>query len=259
MHLHHVQKTLIDADIIRACRQLEFPEFTGGGQYLEIHYLDDILNALGSPEDDARNYFTARMLLLLESKPLYNESAYDEFLTKIVDSYYRDYHQHEQDFRPLFLVNDVVRYWKTMCLNYEHRRNHRVEHDRKRNEHHIKNLKLKYSRLLICFSLVIAISSQRKALDVPALLELVRTPPLNRIRDLAGHDGCTELVRSVLEEYAWFLQVTGRSKEECLEWIADRDRRDQAFNRARQFGRSLYALLKQVVRDDEDTIRYIVM
>ena len=44
-----VQKTLIDAALIRTCRELGFPEFTGGGQYLTIHYLDDIRAQLGGP------------------------------------------------------------------------------------------------------------------------------------------------------------------------------------------------------------------
>lgn len=65
-----IQKILLDADLIRAAQNLGFPEFSNDGQYLQIHYIDDILHHLGGPKDDFNNYFTARLLLLLESHPL---------------------------------------------------------------------------------------------------------------------------------------------------------------------------------------------
>lgn len=67
--LPRVEKTLFDAALINTARKLKFPEFTKGGAYLDIHYLGNILEVLGSPLGDYRNFFTARMLLLLESRP----------------------------------------------------------------------------------------------------------------------------------------------------------------------------------------------
>ena len=117
-----IRKTLLDADLVRAVERLGFPEFSNDGEYLTVHYLDDIREALGGPNDDFKNYFTARMLLLLESRPLFNEALYADFLKKIIESYCRDYVDHEASFRPLFLTNDIMRFWRTLCLNYEHRR-----------------------------------------------------------------------------------------------------------------------------------------
>src|SRR4029077_1082056 len=92
-------KTLIDAELIKITREMGFPPFSNDAQYLEIHSLQEMLEKLGGPEDDFRNFFTARMLLLLESRPVYGDVAYKRILTKIINAYFRDYHDHTGDFR----------------------------------------------------------------------------------------------------------------------------------------------------------------
>lgn len=255
---HHalstIQQTLINAEIIKGCRRLGFPEFSGGGRYLEIHYLDDMLKVLGSPEDDFKNYFTARMLMLLESRPLHNEQLYPDILRKVIHSYYRDYTGHESDFRPVFMINDIVRYWKTLCLNYEMRRNDPSEDPKTRADHQLKNIKLKFSRLLTCFSLVIAIAEQPAGLGEEDVLALVQQAPLERIGRFSQIPEYNEL----LDDYAWFLERTGRPKPECIAWMEAREAREQALARAREFGKRLFQMLKHVVNDG-DTFRYIVM
>jgi len=138
-------KILIDAELIKIARDMGFPPFSNDAKYLEIHSLQEMLDKLGGAEDDFKNFFTARMLLLLESRPIYGDTAYKRILTEIIDAYFRDYHDHTGDFRPLFLVNDILRFWKTLCLNYENRRN-RPDERAEKNKHHLKNLKLKFSR-----------------------------------------------------------------------------------------------------------------
>ena len=109
--------------IIETADVMRFPKFSNDGEYLKLIFLEDIIKHLGGVEDDYLNHFTARMLLLLESTPIYGDLAYDDVIKKIVDSYFRDYPDHTSTFRPIFLVNDIIRFWKTLCLNYEHKRN----------------------------------------------------------------------------------------------------------------------------------------
>src|SRR5438034_11684593 len=97
------------------------------------------------------------MLLLLESRPLCNKTSYDQVIKSIVDEYFRDYPDHKQSFRPTFLINDILRFWKTMCLNYENKRNVIKVDGEKKNKARLANMKLKFSRRLICFSTVIPI------------------------------------------------------------------------------------------------------
>ncbi len=60
----------LSACLIDATREMGFPPFSEDGRYLDVHYLDHMEEVLGSPDDDSLNAFTARMLLLLESRPV---------------------------------------------------------------------------------------------------------------------------------------------------------------------------------------------
>jgi predicted nucleotidyltransferase len=68
--LKNLDEICIKADLIEVTRQLEIPEFSGDGRYLVHYSVHEFTKTLGSPEDDLTNTFTARLLLLLESRPL---------------------------------------------------------------------------------------------------------------------------------------------------------------------------------------------
>ncbi len=257
--LPRVEKALFDAALIKAARKLEFPEFTKGGAYLDIHYLDDILKYLGCPEDDYRNYFTARMLLLLESTPILNEKIYEKIISSIVESYYRDYHDHEINFRPAFLLNDIHRYWITMCLNYEHARNRRDREDGEKNEAHLKNLKLKFSRLMTCYSMIVPILAFPDVIPPEEIIKLAHKTPISRLLDVASeHERYVDTVKDVLLHYTWFLEITGQSKPDVLEWISLETNRNEAFDRSREFGKSMFKLVTEAVSDQEK-LRYLIV
>ncbi len=254
-----VDKALFDASLIKTARKLKFPEFTKGGAYLDIHYLDDILDVLGSPEDDYRNFFTARMLLLLESVPILHDGIYGLIIERIVDSYYRDYHDHEVHFRPAFLVNDIHRYWITMCLNYEHARNRENRTRAEKNKAHLKNVKLKFSRLMTCYSMIVPILSSPGTITPEEVAALVRRTPIGRLLDVAQeHPALADTVRSVLSHYSWFLEQTGKPEDEALAWIARKPNRNRAFNKARDFGRSMFKLVTETASDTEK-LRYLIV
>lgn len=258
-----ISKTLIDAQLIEICRELGFPEFSNDGEFLKIHELCDMKEKLGSPADDFDNLFTARLLLLLESRPLYNEKIYKRLIKEIVESYFRDYHDHEADFKPIFLVNDLIRFWKTLCLNYEHRRNRRNLQsgkdlpDEVKSKNHLKNLKLKFSRLLTCFSMIIFLSKNRSVINPEDVINEVAFTPLDRLQKIFDHVEL-ETLQKVYYEYAWFLETTGKPASQVINWISIRENRDEAFNHARVFGQTIYQLL-QSTTTDTSTMRYLVI
>ncbi len=162
----NIDKTLINADVIKICRLMGFPEFSKDGGYLTIHNIGEIKNELGSPNDDYYNYFTARMLLLLESKPIYNDELHLSCLTQIIKPYYVDFHDHSQSFKPIFLTNDIIRFWKTLCLNYEHRRKRKLDDNTEEKiVTHSKNIKLQFSRKLTCFSFILQLASSKGTIN----------------------------------------------------------------------------------------------
>ncbi len=248
-----ISKTLIDAELIKLNRKLEIPEFSGDGKYLEVHSLKHIMDELGSQEDDYKNFFTARLLLLLESSPIFNEPVYEDSLNQIIESYYRDFHRHNKDFQPIFLANDIVRFWKTMTINYEHKRNRSsLEIERKSR---VKNLKLKFSRKLTCFSFLIKILDTEKILDQQNILDIVKLTPIGRLNSLENK--VDDKVRKVLEMYDWFLEKTSHKKDDLITWLDDTKNRDLAFGNSRKFGDLLFDILKEV--DTKDFLKYLVI
>lgn len=253
--IDRLKKILIDAELIRIVQEMGFPDFSNDGQYLEIHSLKEILAALGGREDDFKNYFTARMLLLLESRPIYNPSEYDKIISAVVKSYFRDYDDHIKDFCPIFLMNDIIRFWRTLCLNYENKRNSLIDDEQKNNKNHLRNLKLKFSRLLTCFSTVIPLITMRKAAPLN-IIELIKLPPLDRLKKIVKRDAKKQKIfNKIMLDYMWFLKTTARGDIE--QWIGNKENRTKAFKRAHRFGNNMFLLLNQY--KDSLSFRYIVL
>jgi predicted nucleotidyltransferase len=109
----------VKADLIETTRAAGIPDFSGDGQYLEQYTVRNLVATLGKPEDDANNTFTARLLLLLESRSLLEDSVYSAAIGDVITAYWRDFAGHSKDFIPAFLANDILRLWRTLCVNYE--------------------------------------------------------------------------------------------------------------------------------------------
>jgi hypothetical protein len=248
------------------CREIGFPEFSNDGEFLRVHELGSILSNVGKPSDDASNNFTARMLLLLESRPLVNDTTYRRVIKHVIDAYWRDYPDHDTNFRPVFLMNDVARFWKTLCLNYESKRNLKSlgQHDRAKAT--FKNLKLKYSRLLTCYSLITELLAASSPLGPAKMLEIVRRTPVERLVHVASADQMKRSpirthVTEILDSYSWFLDATGRSESDMVSWLQDDNNRQDAFERAQRFGEMMFALLLAVCEreDRRPMLRYLVI
>ena len=250
-----LRKTLIDADLIRLCRNLGYPEFSGDGAYLEIHTVADLATKIGKPTEDAENIFTARMLLLLESAPLHNDSAYDLGIMTCVEQYFRDFHDHSTNFHPLFLTNDISRFWKTLCLNYENARTGLSEAEKPK--HRLKNFKLKFSRMMTCYSMLGCLCDPNESNTPDKLEKLVRMTPWGRIAHITGKHALSELHGSLISEYEWFLEATDREKPEALAWITEN--KEEARRRAKTFGDLIYRLLLAVAEKTPESLRFLVV
>lgn len=256
-----LSKTLIDADFIRLIEKMGFPPFSNDGQFLEIHSLEDIINDLGSPNDDFNNYFTARLLLLLESSPLYNEAFYDKSISRMIDTYYRDFHRHVKDFLPIFLVNDVIRYWKTLCLNYEHRRKTESNLESKKLKTYVKNLKLVFSRKLTCYSFVLQIIANYKELNNEKLLKIVKMTPVERLNNLAlVNNDLSPLIEEILNLYSWFIDLSNQPEEQLFQYIKIESNRDLAFEKGRnEFGKKIFDLIIMLTDKTPEILKYLVI
>jgi hypothetical protein len=242
------------AHLIAVTRDMGFPEFSGDGKYLEVQYVSEMEEVLGSPRDDSLNTFTGRMLLLLEGRPIHRADVHRALLQRIIGFYYRDFQDHADTFLPTFLVNDILRFWRTLTLNYEHDRLKLLaltDEDlrRKKSESALKNYKLKVSRQATCFSMVANLSAEPPPVSPDTVLELCLTTPSERFLRLRDHDGAAEIVDGLMEEYERFLQYTQRPDEKLVELLSEHDERHQVLESARNYGDLIYRLLLQVVPD----------
>ena len=119
--LSRLDEICIKADLIEVTRKAGIQDFSGEGRYLVHYSVEEFTKALGTPEDDVTNTFTARLLLLLESCPLLEPNVYREVIDEVIAAYWKAYEDHRTDFIPAFLGNDILRLWRTFCVNYEAR------------------------------------------------------------------------------------------------------------------------------------------
>ena len=208
------------------------------GYYWDFIPQNNLLD-IGSREEDFNNSFTARMLLILESKPLLNETNYEELLNMILDKYFEDYNEHSEDFYPLFLMNDILRYWYTLTLNYEYRKD---PNDNK-TKRYWKRLKLKYARLLTCFSFIACLCSG--AVSKNEVLRFIHYTRFERLDYLAEKfSELLEIVIDIKQEYAYFIQLHSENSQ----WWEDETNKKTAFSHAENFHSLLiHQLLKKVV------------
>ncbi|CAC9468989.1 hypothetical protein BSPLISOX_2555 [uncultured Gammaproteobacteria bacterium] len=251
----NIDTVLINAEIIKVCRKLGLSEFSKDGLYLQKHCLGDIKGNLGSPADDYKNFYTARMLLLLESQFLYNEELFNKCVEEIIDSYYVDFHEHTDNFEPIFLANDIIRFWKTLCLNYEHKRRCKEEGDSSnaKNIAHSKNLKLKFSRKLICFSFILKLVNHQGTISKQELANIVRMTPVERLESIQNQHKDSDIdsdIKSIIDDYQWFIDHTQVESQCMLAWIADKNKRDEAFKKSNKFGQNIYNVLKKIDKNN---------
>lgn len=254
-----IPEVKIVSSLIDAQNKSGFPDFSDDGEYLKFHYIDDILRNLGNPHDDYTNAFTARLLLLLESRPVFGEKIYRGFVDGVVNAYFVDFHDHEKNFRPIFLVNDILRFWRTLCLNYENKRSWRQADPQARAKGHLQNLKLKFSRLLTCFSAVAILACQEDGLTHNKAKNLLTLTPVERVLSVAkAHGEVSGYLSEFLECYEWFLDKMAAPKDEVLDWILKEDERDIAFNRARAFGKVMYHITFEAAKKAQNE-RFLVI
>lgn len=248
--LDGIDETKLKFHLITAVEQSGIAGFDAGGRYLDSHGIGDFVSALGSQKDDFQNTLTGRLLLLLESRPLLGRDIYDLLLSDVVHAYFRDYSGNEKNFVPSFLINDILRLWRTFCVNYEFSRKKGGDDIK------IKNLKLKFSRMLTCYSGILYLLSIHVAAgtvspqDVKAMVALTPTGRLQHLRNencLADPNvrrAFAGLIDGILGEYSHFLGLTHQSKAEVLAAYKEQadDWKQSSYRFGQQFAEALAML-----------------
>lgn len=248
--LKRLDEICIKADLIEVTRELNIPEFSGDGRYLTHYSVHEFTKTLGTPEDDVTNTFTARLLLLLESRPLLESAVYQEIIEEVVAAYWRDYEDHKKDFIPAFLANDILRLWRTFCVNYEARTARVPEEEKAKGK--LKNYKLKHSRLLTCYSgllYLLAIYGKEHAVSPSDAVAMIRLTPTERLEDLLRRSDLSrahDAIRKLLDQYELFLEATNASEKELISRFMDDSASKAYMVGAYKFGDEVFEVLTAI-------------
>ena len=248
--LNRLDEICIKADLIEVTRALGIPDFDGDGRYLMHYPVQEFTGKLGTPDDDVTNTFTARLLLLLESSPLLEPTVYKQVIQEVIAAYWRDYEDHKSNFIPAFVSNDILRMWRTFCVNYEARTER--EPDDKKIKGKIKNYKLKHSRLLTCYSALLyllALYNRNNTVtpaDAVAMIELTPTQRLEWLSAQQELGAARESILGLLAKYDQFLQSTNVGEGALALQFGDKKKVAEYMTSASEFGNQMFDALNQI-------------
>jgi predicted nucleotidyltransferase len=248
--LDPLDEILIKADLIDAIRAMKIQDFSGGGEYLKRHTVTELIGELGTPEDDASNTFTARLLLLLESSPLLGEGVYRRITNQVIAAYWRDYGDHKNDFIPAFLANDILRMWRTFCVNYEAFT--QTDPPDKKAKRKLKNYKLKHSRLLTCYSgllYLMAIFVQKKTVSPTDAVNMIDLTPTQRLEWLLKQPDLSKAhstIQKLIAQYEEFLSRTDEPEKQLVSHFMDKKQYEGFSKTAFELGDATVELLDTI-------------
>ncbi len=248
--LKRLDEIRIMADLISVTRDLRIPEFSGDGEYLTHYSLDELTKTLGTREDDVTNTFTARLLLLLESRALVGEAVYQDAVGEVIATYWRDYPDHKNDFIPAYLTNDILRLWRTFCVNYEARTQREPEERKAKGK--LKNYKLKYSRMLTCYSAILwllACFGQQKTVSPDDAIGMIKHTPTERLEWLRDQPYLVDAkgaIEKLVAQYESFLETTRIDEAALVQSFQNKDMSHKYMVSAYEFGDTMFEALMKI-------------
>ncbi len=139
-------------------------------------FCDHLVERIGLDADDNKN-LTRRMLLLLESVAVANESAHRACRERVLAGYLDE---SVKDYRPpRFFLNDLIRYWRTICVDFVGK-----EREGTGQKWALRNLKLGTSRKVLFAGglLPILLCHRYRSPDIsPFLTTALERPSIDRI------------------------------------------------------------------------------
>ena len=148
-------------------------------------------------KQESNTALTRRMLLLLEGRPLFGDESFTRWRTELLCRYVAS---DQGTGLPRFMLNDVVRYYRSMMANCEEKRAEGKAWG-------VRNIKLKFSRKLLYLGGIVVIA---EAHGLPASEKIKRLDhwlsftPLQRVAMLGQSNPHTG---QLLEQYALFLDL----------------------------------------------------
>jgi hypothetical protein len=195
-------------------------------------------------EDDTNRSLTHRILILGESVSLYKPKLHQLLVRRIFERYLFDYKK-PKDGVPRFLLNDVLRYWRTLAVDYQAKRWEEVEPD-----WGLRYLKLLIVRKLAFAGFLVPILLCEQA-TVDYFVEQFRMPPLARIallhkKGISFHKPLRTIL-TIAEEFSKALANSAFRKEaKAIAAPDDKKKWPMRFKNMRNRAYDLQAALEEI-------------
>jgi predicted nucleotidyltransferase len=190
-------------DILKKiCQELGIKDPNPAGVFADVIPIPEMIDKTGS-KDDTISSLAHRMLLLMEAKPLYNESLYTNLIERLLEKYLVLLTD-EPSKEALFLINDIIRYFRTICVNYE------FNFWREEDKWVIRNVKLRHSRIIMYAGLLLLVLNASKHYQLEKskrnyIRPLISLTPLEKIAHVYQDNNDRSLSR-VFSIYEVFLR-----------------------------------------------------
>lgn len=246
----------VSQDISLALKEAKYREPGPGGVFGGVCFSHELIHQIGGDADSNRNT-TRRILLLIESTVVGpNEDVRERVIRQVLKRYVEDDYEYRiserKPYIPRFFLNDVVRYWRMMAVDFAAKRR-----DRSGDKWAIRNFKLRMSRkLLFVAGLCMALSCRLRpsavlqqefdsdeqfcSAMIDHLNDLIAKTPIEILAQLCLDFDADEAANDIFSSYDAFLGVLrGSDSRDRLEELiqAEEALSDPTFKRARQIAR----------------------
>ena len=220
-------------------------EAARGGPFAAIERLPDMVRNMGG-QDDTNQRLTRRMLFLLEGEPLSDAEGFRASRRALLTRYIAP--RVGDGMLPLFLLNDLIRYYRTIAVDYEFKTG---EADKPWG---LRNLKLVFSRKLLYSSGLFALGTTLAGpagAKIERLEALLGLTPLDRMAAVCG----AAAVGPIFDGYDHFLERLSKpGVRRHLEHLTRRERDDPVFRDLKDAG---YGFTKDLAALFESTFDHV--
>jgi hypothetical protein len=202
-------------------------EPSADGAFAKYVVRDEMLRNLGGNRE-TNETLTRRMLLLLEGEWLSAETEFKNFRRELLGRYVAATPKDHQ--LALFLMNDIIRYWRTMTVDYMYKTTEGEKPWAIRNIKLIFSRKLMYASGLFSVGTTLDMSAEKK---IQTLEGLFAMPAIERMEAICGK----ERIAKALGCYNLFLERVGDAQvREALKAVKPGDHKDPTFRELKNEG-----------------------
>lgn len=250
----HTTRRLITA-MERIQRDFQLAEQGGQGVFGEIVVAANLYERIGL-ELDSNTNITRRVLLLSESKPVTQGKTHTAVIDNILSRYCADYITLNRSKSspakvPRYLLNDLVRYWRTMTVDFGTKR-------WRTGDSHLRLAKLRITRKILFAGPLATVLIAPKSIDTNDKLQSylkksLAAPPLAQIAKHVGSMSkkSQKAVKILLQNYDQFISILSGHKRDVLKGTrGDSKSREELREQCQEIGNKIQSSLEQIFYND---------